>query len=163
MTSYCFFLYFSVCVYVSTLCILYTVFVSSTVCLLWLCMGCYVVRRACYTLTGQDHWSEMHDGILWWGGRVWINMLDFSSPCCVCVSVCASRRERDLEACLFELCSLKLFIEALMNLFPSQIFTPLVLPSFLPLENSQVYLLVPCWLPLQTLLLIPSYPKLLLH
>lgn len=36
---------------------------------------------------------------------------------CVCVW--------DHQACLFVLCSLKLFIEALMNLFPSQIFSPL--------------------------------------
>ena len=53
------------------------------------CVGSCVVRRACYTLTGRDRWSEMHDGILWWAGRVWINMVDFNSPCCVCVCVCA--------------------------------------------------------------------------
>ncbi len=56
-----------------------------------------LVRRACYFLTGWDRWSEMHDGILWWAGRVWINMVDFSSPCCVCVCVCVCVWERERE------------------------------------------------------------------
>lgn len=61
-----------------------------TVCVcvcMWACVGCCVVRRACYTLTGRDRWSEMHDGILWWAGRVWINIVDFNSTRCVCICV----------------------------------------------------------------------------
>lgn len=71
-----------------------------TVCVcvcMWVCLGCCVARRAYYTLTGRDRWSEMHDGILWWAGRVWINMVDFNSPCCVCMCVCLM--PSDLSVC----------------------------------------------------------------
>ena len=118
------------------------------------CVGSCVVRRACYTLTGRDRWSEMHDGILWWAGRVWINMVDFNSPCCVCVRVCVC-----VCVCVFVCETIRPVCLSCVHwsflLKPSWIFFPLKysvlsLSSFLPLLTTQLHLLLSRRWPLQT-------------
>jgi len=141
-----------------------TVYVYVCMCI---CVGWTVVSRACYDLTGQDHWSEMQDGILWWAVRVWINMADFNSRLstqvwvCVSASVCA--HVRDHQACL---CC----VHWSLLLKPSWIFLLLKYAVFrlrcrppTPMLTSQLYLFLLCWIFLQTSSLIPSYFQLHLH
>lgn len=65
--------------------------------------GFLFLWRACHTLTGWAHLSEMHDGILWWTRRVWINTVEFSELCCACiyVYVCVCVSGGGHQACLF--------------------------------------------------------------
>lgn len=100
------------------------------------CGSCIAVRKACYTLTGRDHWGEMHDGILWWLEIFWINI---ASP----NSVDVSMREfvSNHQTCL---CS----VHWSLLLKPLWIFW-LLKHSALPLLTL-FRLLAPCWTPLLT-------------
>lgn len=98
--------------------------------------------------------GEMHDGIMWWVARVWINMADFNLTSSVGVWVCFWNRERERprEAIVLVRCVHWTFLLKLPWIFfllkysvfpfcctpPPQPLADFSAPSFILLQSPEV-------------------------